>query len=344
MLIETTSLALAVYRVGETLEVVYDIDPRPVYRELGIDPDGPSDPGERVSNRIIAAMFEAAQELSGDPAVGIRVGSHSELRHFFVISHVWLASSNLVESIERLLRYEEILNSGDTELSFEKAGDHYVLSESYPNPVDYPGKLRVDAGIATILRLCSIARGRPVLADRLEVLVPEDEPIDIYLSLVREDVRRHRQHNAMYLAAEDLEPPLQGAIPAVAESTSKIAEQYLATLDSSSVAHRVRAELIQLLPGGDADQDKIAARLYRSASTLQRQLSSEGLTYRQVLDETRRELAEAYLRDGSHSQAQIAFLLGYSDQANFARAFKRWSGVTPGEFARSISPGAARPD
>jgi AraC-like DNA-binding protein len=144
----------------------------------------------------------------------------------------------------------------------------------------------------------------------------------------------------MYLAAGDLEAPLQGAIPAVVESTSRIADQYLATLDSNTVAHRVRSELIQMLPGGDVDQEKIAARLYRSASTLQRQLGAEGLTYREVLDETRRELAEAYLHEGSHSQSQIAFLLGFADQANFSRAFKRWTGVTPGRYRKSAMSGS----
>jgi len=170
------------------------------------------------------------------------------------------------------------------------------------------------------------------------VFVPPEAPLDIYKPLVNGPVRRDGERNALYISAGDAEAPLQGAIPEVVETTSKIAEQYLATLDSSTVAHRVRSELIHMLPGGAVDQEKIAARLYRSASTLQRQLGAEGLTYREVLDETRRELAEAYLRDGTHSQAQIAFLLGFADQANFSRAFKRWTGVTPGQYRKSAKP------
>ena len=90
--------------------------------------------------------------------------------------------------------------------------------------------------------------------------------------------------------------------------------------------------MIDLLPTGKANQQVIAKRLNKSVSTLQRQLSAEGTTFREIQDGTRQTLAEEYVRDGKHSLAQIAYLLGFSDQSNFSRAFKRWSGATPSEF------------
>lgn len=90
-----------------------------------------------------------------------------------------------------------------------------------------------------------------------------------------------------------------------------------------------------MLPSGHADQESIASRLYRSASTLQRQLGAEGTSYRTVLESTRRGLAEQYLKDGEYTQAQIAFMVGFSDQSNFARAFKRWTGLSPGEYQKA---------
>lgn len=92
-----------------------------------------------------------------------------------------------------------------------------------------------------------------------------------------------------------------------------------------------------MLPSGDVVQQKVAGRLHRSTSTLQRQLGAEGVTYRDVLDDPRRELAEAYLRQGRHTLAQIAFLLGFADQGNFARAFKRWTGMSPRQFRQSAA-------
>lgn len=101
-----------------------------------------------------------------------------------------------------------------------------------------------------------------------------------------------------------------------------------------SVRHaaRVRRLLIDLLPTGNANQRLIARRLNKSVSALQRRLNSEGTTYSDVQAETRRLLAEQYVLEGKYSIGQIAYLLGFSDQANFSRAFKRWSGRTPSQF------------
>jgi AraC-like DNA-binding protein len=79
----------------------------------------------------------------------------------------------------------------------------------------------------------------------------------------------------------------------------------------------------------------VSKRLNRSASTLQRQLQDEGLTYREVLESTRRTLAKEYLTDGKYSLAQIAYMLGFSDQSNFSRAFKRWTSKSPKQFMES---------
>jgi AraC-like DNA-binding protein len=75
--------------------------------------------------------------------------------------------------------------------------------------------------------------------------------------------------------------------------------------------------------------------LHRSTSTLQRQLNAEGTSYRDILETTRRDLAEKYLREGDYKQAEIAYMVGFSDQSNFARAFKRWTGVSPGQYRKS---------
>jgi AraC-like DNA-binding protein len=134
-----------------------------------------------------------------------------------------------------------------------------------------------------------------------------------------------------------LEPLPHGAAD-IARATDKIAEHYIETLDPHKVASQVRQLLVALLPSGKTDQQLVSKRLNRSASSLQRQLAEEGHTYREVLDSTRRSLAEDYLADGGHSQAQIAYMLGFSDQSNFSRAFKRWTNMSPKEFRDSKNP------
>ncbi|MGI9220426.1 MAG: helix-turn-helix domain-containing protein, partial [Woeseiaceae bacterium] len=136
-------------------------------------------------------------------------------------------------------------------------------------------------------------------------------------------------------AAADLEARLTGSIPDVAEASDKIAADYIGSLEEGAVAHDVRQALLQLLPSGKVGQESVAARLNRSRSTLQRQLGAEGTSYRDVLESTRQALAEKYLANEDYTQAQVAFMVGFSDQSNFARAFKRWTGLSPGEFQKT---------
>ena len=335
MLTDASSLANMAYLIGDTLRAEYDIDPTPIYEELGIDSAGPESAGARISNKVLNQLWERAAEESGDPALGVKMGLRMQPSRFFVIGHAWLASSTLVEAMERLIRYEVILDSGITDIGFEKKGDVYVISESYPNPADYPGKLSLDMSIVSLIMLCEAAMHEPVLPIRLELMVPSDTLTDIYGDLINGPIITGCKRNELHFFAEDLEKPLPGSIPDIVEATSVIADRYIASQIEGKVAHQVRELLVQMLPSGSVDQEAVAARLFCSPSTLQRQLSAEDTSYRDVLESTRRDLSEAYLKEEKHSHAQIAFLVGFSDQSNFARAFKRWTGMSPGQFQKA---------
>ena len=97
------------------------------------------------------------------------------------------------------------------------------------------------------------------------------------------------------------------------------------------MAGAVRDCLLGLLPAGEATQQRVADQLHRSTSTLQRQLRAENTSFREILDKTREFLAIEYMRDGKYSLAEVAFLVGYSDQSNFSRAFRRWTGSSPND-------------
>jgi AraC-like DNA-binding protein len=236
--------------------------------------------------------------------------------------------------MERAVRYESIFDTTDRKLRFEKIGDTYRLSSTYSEGAAPIRQAQLDAMIAGLLMLCESAAGRRILPVKVSLMVESSPHPQAYEALLGAPVALGADVYALDFSAEDMEMPLQLAIPDVAEATDEIAERYVASLEKSSVANQVRQLLLQMLPSGSADQETIASQLYRSSSTLQRQLSAEGTSYRDVLEGTRRSLAQRYLRGGEHSHAQIAYLLGFSDQSNFARAFRRWTGMSPREYQK----------
>jgi AraC-like DNA-binding protein len=156
-----------------------------------------------------------------------------------------------------------------------------------------------------------------------------------YIDLFQAPIFWSKGENALYFDARALEQPVPAGNEELARETDRIAERYLATLDPERVQDRVRKALLTLLPSGEVDQEAVAKTLHRSVSSLQRQLTAEGASYRQILEDTRVSLAQQFVREKRYSLGQIAYLLGFSDQANFSRAFKRWTGNTPTEFRAS---------
>lgn len=335
MLYEPTTLANVARLIGETLQKDYGIDPAPIFEQVKIDTNKFQRPGSRVPLSKMTRLWDTAVFITGDQQFGLKVGAHAEPSDFYVLGHAWLASASLRGALERMCRYAHVLSTAITTAEVVDEDGMVVFVESFPDPSIVVNRVADEAGIVAFFKLCEIIRREPVRPLKVELVFPPDKTRDYLDEFLQCPVTYGNEREKFYFSKEVFEERLPGYIPDVLDSTSRIAEQYLESLDQSKVATDVRRLLVQMLPSGKADQDRIASRLYRSTSTLQRQLSAEGTSYRDILETTRRSLAEKYLRDGDYTQAEIAYMVGFSDQSNFARAFKRWTGMSPGQFQKS---------
>jgi AraC-like DNA-binding protein len=335
MLYEPTTLANVARLIGETLQIDYGLDPAPVFEQVRIDTSKFRRPGSRVPLSKMTRLWDMAVYMTDDQQFGLRVGARAEPSDYYVLGHTWLASATLKGALERMCRYAHVLSTAIARGDVVEEDGMIVYVESFPDPEIVVNRTADEAGIVAFFKLCEIIKRERVRPLKVELVFPQDTARGYLEEFLDCPVTWGNEREKFYFSKEEFEEPLPGFIPDVLDSTSRIAEQYLESLDQSKVATDVRRLLVQMLPAGKADQDAIANRLYRSTSTLQRQLSAEGTSYRDILETTRRSLAEKYLRDGDYSQAEIAYMVGFSDQSNFARAFKRWTGMSPGQFQKS---------
>ena len=335
MLCEPSTLASVPLLIGRTLENDYQIDPLPIFTALGVDVDLFTKPGARVSFVKMGKVWKAAIEVTGDPMFGLKVGNNAKPSDFYVLGHAWLASATLLGAMRRLCRYGHVLSTVMRDLRIERYEDSIALIETFLDVEHMPPKAAKDGGYAALMKMCECVKRRPVYPVSVSLIVTAGEGADEYDKLFRCPISYGADADKFFFTVGDLEEPLSGSIPEVADATDHIADSYIASFDESAVATEVRQTLVQLLPSGRTDQDTVADRLYRSKSTLQRQLKSEGTSYREILESTRRNLAEQYLKDGAYTQAQVAFMTGFADQSNFARAFRRWTGISPGQFQKA---------
>jgi AraC-like DNA-binding protein len=133
--------------------------------------------------------------------------------------------------------------------------------------------------------------------------------------------------------ASDLDLPVARADETLAGYLSKYAETVLASLArGDTMRHAVRGAIWSLLGDGAPSLRRVAGALHVAPRTLQRRLAAEDTSLHREIDEIRKTMAIATLRDRSIPVADVAFLLGYTDPSTFFRSFKRWTGTTPRQF------------
>ena len=337
MLYEPTTLASITALLATSLREDYGIDPAPIYLQAGIPLAPPESPQTRYPLADIRKLWDLAREASGDEAIGLKTGRYAKPAQFYAFGYSWSASSTLLGAMQRLTRYAQLMSTASFEISLTETNDSYALSVVFPDASKSPPKEGIDCGMTSLLALCDNVAEKEIRPLRVELTCPATVHPEAYREALRAPVTFDAAVGTIYFDKASLRAQLPLAAPDVAKATDRIAEQYIETLDPHKVASQVRRLLIALLPSGKADQELVSSRLNRSMSTLQRQLQAEGLSYRDILESTRRSLAENYLRDNRHSIAQIAYLLGFSDQSNFSRAFKRWTSMSPKQYQESLA-------
>jgi len=130
----------------------------------------------------------------------------------------------------------------------------------------------------------------------------------------------------------DLQRPMRSFNPFTLQMVDQFYERDLAEA-ASTLLQDVTDALQRLLPDGRSKISDVAHALGMSTRSLQRDLQSAGINFRDVLAATRERLAKHYLGTTGHSPVEVAILLGYSEVATFSRAFRQWTGTSPAAFA-----------
>ena len=332
MLFEPTTLAAAAKVIAETLQGHYAVDPVEVFRDAGLDYSQLSVTEARYPWRKMQRLWTRAVDVTQDPCFGLYAGRNIRPTSFHALGFSWLVSQTLLGSLERLCRYHRIISTAPLQMSIKAADDRYIFAANLNDPDHVPTDTAVDAFTAAFVQMCRTATDphfRP-----LSIALRRADPghIDEYVRILDCPVSFGAEQNQIHFDKDSLERPLPGDNKTLARANDAVAEKYLESLDPHKVASEVRELLITLLPSGKSNQKIIASRLNRSLSTLQRQLHNEGTNYKDILEHTRKNLATEYVHDDNLSLGQIAYMLGFSDQSNFSRAFKRWTDSSPREF------------
>ncbi len=305
-------------------------DSEALFLSLNMDPAGLSDPHVRYSFASVQQLWEAAARLTNNPCFGLNAAQHWHPTTLHALGYAWFASDSLRDALERMVRYVRLVSTAaKARLDEEVPGYRFTLE--YEEKAQ-PAVEAVDAALATLVSMCRLSYDGEL--NPLAISLKRTEPVcsDKLLQYFQCPVYFEQSENSVLFSHEVLETSLPTANAILAGNNDRLIKEYLARLDKSILSAQVKARLLELLPSGNINEERMASLLNVSLRSLQRKLKEEDTGFKMLLEDTRRELAENYIRDNSLSISEITYLLGFSEPSNFTRAFKRWQGVSPSAY------------
>lgn len=296
----------------------------------GLNESQLADPDARIALGAQQLLWQTIQQQLEHPEPGLAIGLQLAPGPFSVLGYLLQSSPTLGAALETAQRYQRLVGEGG-ELQLLEQHDRLELIYRPSHPGHPANRPRILA-----LMACWVQWMRPLLKDfqLLGVQLAHAAPahVEVYRRCFDCPLTFSASQYALLLPASQRDAALTQANPALQSVLRQHAEALLALLPSESLGARVVALISSQLGHGEPDRAAIARTLHLSERTLQRRLAEEGSTYQQLLNDTRRQMAERHLRDGQLAATDIALLLGYSEPSVFFRAFRQWTGLTPGEF------------
>lgn len=321
-----TRVALSYVQLLKEYLVRQGLDP---LRWLGTSPDACA---HFVPMSQWQAWLARVDALERRPGLGLRIAECIGPHHFGVVGYAALACPTLGEALHRLERFHASVY--DANLATVSPCPGGVAIE-WGVARGRPGALVDETAIASLVQLARDMTGHywPVR----EVCFVNPAPTDRqpYLDYFGGAVHFDAPLTRLVLDEAVLGRPLRQSDPALRACLDAQAEALLARV--AEVPPEVdawRRTLVPLIREGQISLTALARAHHTSARSLQRRLAAQGTSFQRLLDQTRRHLAQEHLRAGQLDLAEVALLLGYSEQSAFTRAFRSWTGLAPAQWRR----------
>jgi AraC-like DNA-binding protein len=312
-------------------------DLKTVLDRAGIPESALEDTKTRFPKRRFQALWQVASDATGDPAVALRVSTMVKPNMLGIIGYLASASESGRNAFELVNGLTPLLWE-DVECDLESDGEVAFIrcsTGSSPQASRFTTEYAIGLTI-TMSRLLGAARSNPLEA---RFSYPAPAYADEYRRILRLPVRFDAGEDGVLFPISMLDSLNPSADAALRQLLEKYAADQLAKIPTSArLSQRIRAYILSMMPLGSLSADTVAARFSMSNRTLRRRLREEATSYQEILDDVRAELARHYLTKEKRGIDEIAFLVGFSDPSAFTKAFRRWTGKTPADFARVTHP------
>jgi AraC-like DNA-binding protein len=309
----------------------YDLDAERLFARQDLSRADLQSHSARVPSEKWEAIASDAKDQFDDECAGLNAARCWHPSDLGTLGYAWLASSTLRTGFHRMARYMKVvgergsLSTQDTSLGFQA-----VFQQNRPDPV--MRELIADFALSLMVDMARVNFGSALVP--VEVTLQRQRPDcwKKYPNFYGCEVKFSAPEDSFTLNSMDVDRPLPSANKQLAGVHDRILMQQLAALDREDIVARCQAIILENLTTGATSTQRIARELHMSPRTLTRRLESKGTQLQQIIDDTRRALAERYFADPENSLSEVAFLLGFAQQSSLTRASNRWFGLPPKKY------------
>lgn len=305
-----------------------DLDPDAILAAAGLSRERVFDPDARIPAPLADAVWLEASRRAQDPHLALQAALALEFGAYKVLDFIVANAPTVGEGLSRVARYFPLVDPRGR-FEIEADGDPVTIAfGSGSGEVPAPAQQYTFAALVLRSRASTDTNWQ---LEAVDFTFPAASELHVYEQIFGCRVNYDMPRARLIIPRQSWLQPVQGANGALFSVLEDHARRLLGEVseDEPGLVDRLRAELRARLRGGDASIAVVAKALAVSERTLQRRLDACQVSYSDVLNEVREELGREYLCEPDVSIAEIAFLLGFSDQSAFGRAFKRWTGSTP---------------
>jgi AraC-like DNA-binding protein len=314
---------------GDALrELGYDV--ASLLTQAGLRSSDLDDPDALVPCASVGTVLGAAAQQRRVPDLAAHLAFHTPLGAYPLLDYLVLTTENVGDALRQLERYFHLATAPcRLDVVEEKEYVRLLLQDADPFVALYE--------TAIVIHHLRDETQQRVPVSLVSLTFEPDDRRDLE-RLLGCPVRAPAPwsgiefpRDAMAVALRQRDPVLRGVLEgrATARAPGRVATH-------DTVSARVRAAVASRLGEALPDISRIARQLAMGTRTLQRRLAAEGVSYKDLVDDARRDAAQRLLADRSLAVAEVGYLLGFSEPSAFHRAFKRWCRVTPLEYRKSV--------
>ena len=305
------------------------LDIKGLLARAGLNAGQIADPQTRIAVPSQIRFLNLVADALQDEFLGLHLAERYDLRETGLLYYVGASSATLGEALQRLARYSTLVNEG-TRIGYRDQ-DGLTITFEYVGTSRAKDRHQIEFFVVTLLRLCREFAGRALSPKAIRLVHRRAGLPAKWKALFRCPVKFGSDVDEVSYPKTAVSMPVISADPYLNELLLNYCEEARSRrgLEPETWRARVENAIAPLLPHGQAKAEEISKRLGRSQRTLTRLLAVEGVTFSDVLDDLRHDLARRYLKEPDLPISKVAWLLGYRETSAFNHAFRRWTGTTP---------------